>query len=139
MRAILSEHVHHPSFGTFAGIPFAVASSSAYGQDLAQPIGATRGQDTAQGHNLVHVYTETIVHSAVSLAAGRMSASLWGRVGLGGELWRMGLGGGRSRLNKAGRRQVPLCRSMVPGLFRAGRWSKDSHSPVNRNTHSGHE
>ncbi|NKF33882.1 phosphodiesterase, partial [Pseudomonas sp. BGM005] len=42
VRGILSGHVHHPSFGTFAGIPVAVASSSAYGQDLAQPVGATR-------------------------------------------------------------------------------------------------
>lgn len=70
VRGILSGHVHHPSFGTFAGVPVAVASSSAYGQDLAQPVGATRGQDAAQGYNLVHVYDETVVHSAVSLAAG---------------------------------------------------------------------
>ncbi|MDP3951724.1 metallophosphoesterase [Microbacterium sp.] len=70
VRGILSGHVHHPSFGTFAGIPVAVASSSAYGQDLAQPIGATRGQDAAQGYNLVHVYADTIVHSAVSLQHG---------------------------------------------------------------------
>jgi Icc protein len=70
VRGILSGHVHHPSFGTFAGIPVAVASSSAYGQDLAQPLGATRGQDAAQGYNLVHVYEETIVHSAVSLELG---------------------------------------------------------------------
>lgn len=70
VRGILSGHVHHPSFGTFAGIPVAVASSSAYGQDLAQPRGATRGQDAAQGYNLVHVYAETVVHSAVSLELG---------------------------------------------------------------------
>lgn len=70
VRGILSGHVHHPSFGTFAGIPVAVASSSAYGQDLAQPLGATRGQDAAQGYNLVHVYDDTIVHSAVSLELG---------------------------------------------------------------------
>lgn len=70
VRGILSGHVHHPSFGTFTGIPVAVASSSAYGQDLAQPVGATRGQDAAQGYNLVHVYADTIVHSAVSLERG---------------------------------------------------------------------
>lgn len=70
VRGILSGHVHHPSFGTFAGIPVAVASSSAYGQDLAQPVGATRGQDAAQGYNLVHVYEDTIVHSAVGLERG---------------------------------------------------------------------
>src|SRR5690606_22213424 len=70
VRAILSGHVHHPSFGTFAGIPVAVASSSAYGQDLAQPVGATRGQDAAQGYNLVQVYESTVVHSVVSLERG---------------------------------------------------------------------
>ncbi len=70
VRGILSGHVHHPSFGNFAGIPVAVASSSAYGQDLAQPVGATRGQDAAQGYNLVHVYADTIVHSVVSLERG---------------------------------------------------------------------
>lgn len=70
VRGILSGHVHHPSFGTFAGIPVAVASSSAYGQDLAQPVGATRGQDAAQGYNLVHVYDGTIVHSVVGLEVG---------------------------------------------------------------------
>ncbi|OAN33394.1 phosphodiesterase [Microbacterium sp. H83] len=70
VRGILSGHVHHPSFGTFVGIPVAVASSSAYGQDLAQPVGATRGQDAAQGYNLVHVYDGTIVHSVVGLEVG---------------------------------------------------------------------
>ncbi|MFJ4253934.1 metallophosphoesterase [Microbacterium sp. NPDC090003] len=70
VRSILSGHVHHPSFGTFAGIPVAVASSSAYGQDLAQPLGATRGQDAAQGYNLVHVYADSVVHSVVSLERG---------------------------------------------------------------------
>lgn len=70
VRGILSGHVHHPSFGTFAGIPVAVASSSAYGQDLAQPVGATRGQDAAQGYNLVQVYADTVVHSVVSLESG---------------------------------------------------------------------
>ncbi|MFD5213908.1 metallophosphoesterase [Microbacterium sp. NPDC058345] len=70
VRGILSGHVHHPSFGTFAGIPVAVASSSAYGQDLAQPVGATRGQDATQGYNLVHVYEDTIVHSVVGLERG---------------------------------------------------------------------
>ena len=69
VRGILSGHVHHPSFGTFAGIPVAAASSSAYGQDLA-PVGLTRGQDAAQGYNLVHVYDDTIVHSVVGLEVG---------------------------------------------------------------------
>lgn len=47
-----------------------MSSSSGYGQELAQPVGATRGQDVTQGHNLVHVYADPIVHSVVSLERG---------------------------------------------------------------------
>lgn len=70
VRAILSGHVHHPSFGTFAGVPVAIASSSAYGQDLTVEAGGTRGQDAAQGWNLVQVHDDTVVHSVVSLDRG---------------------------------------------------------------------
>lgn len=70
VRAILAGHVHHPAFGSFAGIPVSVASSSAYGQDLASAVGSTRGQDAGQGYNLVHVYPDTIVHAPVALERG---------------------------------------------------------------------
>jgi Icc protein len=70
VRAILSGHIHHPSFGTFAGIPVAVASSTAYGQDLTVAAGGTRGQNAAQGWNLVQVYDDTVVHSVVALQTG---------------------------------------------------------------------
>jgi 3',5'-cyclic AMP phosphodiesterase CpdA len=69
VRSILSGHVHHPSFGTFAGIPVAVATSTAYSQDLAVGLGGTRGQDGAQGLNVVHVYDDTVVHSPLTIGA----------------------------------------------------------------------
>lgn len=64
VQGILSGHVQS---GTFVGIPLAAASSSAYGQDLAPPVGATWDRDAAQRYNLVRVYDGTIVHSAVGL------------------------------------------------------------------------
>lgn len=67
IRSILSGHVHHPSFGTFAGIPVSVATSTAYSQDLSVSVGGIRGQDGAQGLNLVQVYQNTIVHSSLSV------------------------------------------------------------------------
>jgi len=44
-----------------------VASASCYTQDLNVPVGGTRGQDSGQSFNLVHVYEHTIVHSVVPL------------------------------------------------------------------------
>jgi 3',5'-cyclic AMP phosphodiesterase CpdA len=65
VRSILGGHLHYSSTGTFAGIPVSVASATCYTQDLAVPIGGTRGQDAARAFNLVHVYDQTIVHSVV--------------------------------------------------------------------------
>lgn len=67
VRSILSGHVHHPSFGLFAGIPVSVATSTAYSQDLSVSAGGTRGQDGAQGLNLVQVHHDTVVHSSLSI------------------------------------------------------------------------
>ncbi|MCR2783889.1 MULTISPECIES: metallophosphoesterase [unclassified Microbacterium] len=94
VRAILAGHVHHPSFGSFAGIPVSVASSSAYGQDLATVVGSTRGHDGGQGYNLVHVYPETIVHSPVALERGANvgehvpAAEVAARIAAAGLAWR---------------------------------------------------
>ena len=70
VRTILAGHLHYSSFATFAGIPVSVATSSCYTQDLKYGFNATRGQDSAQGFNLVHVYDETILHSVVPLSDG---------------------------------------------------------------------
>jgi len=70
VRAILAGHLHYSSFGTFAGIPVSVASSTCYTQDLAFEQAGTRGRDAAQAFSLVHVYPETVMHSVVSIDSG---------------------------------------------------------------------
>ena len=70
VRTILAGHLHYSSFGTFAGIPVSVASSTCYTQDLAFTAAGTRGQDAAQAFSLVHVYPDTVLHSVVPLDRG---------------------------------------------------------------------
>jgi Icc protein len=71
VRAILAGHLHYSSFGTFAGIPVSVASSTCYTQDLAFEQGGTRGRDAAQAFSLVNVYPGTVTHSVVPIDLGR--------------------------------------------------------------------
>jgi 3',5'-cyclic AMP phosphodiesterase CpdA len=70
VRAILGGHLHYSTFGTFAGIPVSVASSTCYTQDLVFEQNGTRGRDAAQAFSLVHVYPDTVVHSVVPVASG---------------------------------------------------------------------
>lgn len=65
VRAVIAGHLHYSTFTTFAGIPVSVASATCYTQDLATP--GTRGQDAAQGFNMIHVYEDSVVHSVVPL------------------------------------------------------------------------
>ena len=67
IRSIIAGHLHYSSFGTIAGIPVSVASSSCYTQDLAIEQGMTSPRNGAQGFNLVHVYEETVLHSIVPI------------------------------------------------------------------------
>lgn len=67
VRAVLGGHLHYSTTATFAGIPVSVASATCYTQDLNVPMGGTRGRDSGQSFNLVHVYEHTIVHSVVQL------------------------------------------------------------------------
>lgn len=69
VRAILAGHLHFSTTAMFAGIPVSVAAATCYTQDLNAPAGSQRGRDGAQGLNLVHVYPETIVHSAVPIGS----------------------------------------------------------------------
>lgn len=69
VRTILAGHLHYSTTASFAGIPVSVASASCYTQDLNVPVGGTRGQDSGQSFNLVHVYEHTIVHSVVPLGS----------------------------------------------------------------------
>jgi Icc protein len=67
VRSILAGHLHYSSTATFAGIPVSVASATCYTQDLNVPVGGTRGRDGARAFNLVHVYSDTVLHSVVPL------------------------------------------------------------------------
>ena len=77
VRAILAGHLHYSTSATFAGIPVSVASATCYTQDLAavvdpeSGIRGTRGRDTAQAYNLVHVYGDTVMHSVVPATGGK--------------------------------------------------------------------
>jgi Icc protein len=67
VRTIIAGHLHYSSFGTFAGIPVSVASSSCYTQDLTFAEGQTRGRNTAQAFNLVHMFRDSVLHSVVPI------------------------------------------------------------------------
>lgn len=67
VRSILAGHLHYSSNAMFAGIPVSVASATCYTQDLNVPVGGTRGRDGARAFNLVHVYSDTVLHSVVPL------------------------------------------------------------------------
>lgn len=67
VRSIIAGHLHYSTTSTFAGIPVSVASATCYTQDLAVPVGGTRGRDGAQAFNLVHVYEDTVLHSVVPI------------------------------------------------------------------------
>lgn len=70
VRAILAGHIHHTSFGSFAGIPVSVAAAVCNSQDLTMSQGGMRTEDANQGFNLVHIFEQTIVHSVVPIARG---------------------------------------------------------------------
>lgn len=66
VRTILGGHLHYSTFGTFAGIPVAVASATCYTVD----VGMSRDNlmtavDGGQSIQFVHVYEDTVVHSVV--------------------------------------------------------------------------
>lgn len=67
VRTILAGHLHYSTSATFAGIPVSVASSTCYTQDLQTPQHGTRGRNSAQAYNLVHVYEDTVMHSVVPI------------------------------------------------------------------------
>ncbi|MBG6217932.1 3',5'-cyclic AMP phosphodiesterase CpdA [Arthrobacter sp. CAN_A6] len=71
VRLILGGHLHFSSSSMFAGIPVSVASATCYTQDLHVPDGGVRGRDGGQGHNLVHVYPDSIVNSVAPLGSFR--------------------------------------------------------------------
>lgn len=66
VRAILAGHFHQSGFGTFAGIAVHAATSLCYTQDLATGRGM-RGQDGAQGWQLISVHAHTITSTVAPL------------------------------------------------------------------------
>ena len=67
VRGILAGHLHYSTTCTFAGIPVSVASATCYTQDLFVDEDSIRGQDGAQGFNMVHVYRDRVLHTVVPL------------------------------------------------------------------------
>ncbi|GAA4482479.1 3',5'-cyclic adenosine monophosphate phosphodiesterase CpdA [Rhodococcus olei] len=80
VRGILGGHLHYSTTCTFAGIPVSVASATCYTQDLFVQGGGMRGQDSGQSFNLVHVYSDRVLHTVVPVEEGEtlyeMSAEL---------------------------------------------------------------
>lgn len=66
VRCVLAGHFHQSSFGTFAGIPVALATSTCYTQDLFAGRGI-RGQAGGQGFNLLRVYPDSVHHTVVAI------------------------------------------------------------------------
>ncbi|MGC3993410.1 MAG: phosphodiesterase [Propionicimonas sp.] len=71
VRAILAGHLHYATASTFAGIPVSVAAACCYTIDPLAPGGHVRGRDGGQALNLVHVYADRIVHTAVPVGPFR--------------------------------------------------------------------
>lgn len=69
VRAIIAGHLHYSTWSTFAGIPVSVAAATCYTMDLLEPAPGIRGQDGGQAFNLIHVYSDRIVHSIVPIGA----------------------------------------------------------------------
>ncbi|MGJ0204202.1 metallophosphoesterase [Leucobacter sp. gxy201] len=67
VRAVLGGHLHFNTFSEIGGVPVSVASATCYTQDLNVEPGAMRGQDGAQGFNLVHFYGDRVMHTVVPI------------------------------------------------------------------------
>lgn len=66
VRTILGGHLHYSTFGTFAGIPVAVASATCYTVDMGMSKdNLMTAVDGAQSVQLVHMYDDTVVHTVV--------------------------------------------------------------------------
>jgi Icc protein len=67
VRGILAGHLHYATNSLFAGVPVSVAAATCYTMDLSAPIHTLSGIDGSQAFNLVHVYSDQIVHSVVPI------------------------------------------------------------------------
>lgn len=67
VRAVLGGHLHFNTFSEIGGVPVSVASATCYTQDLNVAKGGMRGQNGAQGFNLVHFYDDRVMHTVVPI------------------------------------------------------------------------
>ena len=67
VRAVIGGHLHFNTFSDIGGVPVSVASATCYTQDLNVEAGAMRGQNGAQGFNLVHFYADRVMHTVVPI------------------------------------------------------------------------
>lgn len=67
VRGVLGGHLHFTTFSEIGGVPVSVASATCYTQDLNVEPGGMRGQDGAQGFNLVHLYNDRVMHTVVPI------------------------------------------------------------------------
>lgn len=66
VRAILAGHLHHTSFGTFAGVPVSVAGATCYTIDALAAQQSMKGVNAEQNFSLVEVFADSVVHSTIS-------------------------------------------------------------------------
>jgi 3',5'-cyclic AMP phosphodiesterase CpdA len=67
VRAILAGHLHYSTHSTFAGIPVSVAAATCYTLDLSARDRLLSGVDFGQSVNVVHAYSDQIVHSTIPI------------------------------------------------------------------------
>ena len=67
VRGVLGGHLHFNTFSEIGGVPVSVASATCYTQDLNVAPGGMRGQNGAQGFNLVHLYGDRVMHTVVPI------------------------------------------------------------------------
>jgi len=65
VRGIIGGHLHYSTHSTFAGVPVSVAAATCYTMDLTNAERLLSGADSGQSMNIVHLYSDRIVHSIV--------------------------------------------------------------------------
>lgn len=69
VRGILGGHLHFSTHSTFAGVPVSVAAATCYTLTLTAKDRLLSGVNADQAMNLVHVYSDRLVHSVVPIGA----------------------------------------------------------------------
>lgn len=67
VRAVLTGHLHHSYFSTFAGVPVTTASSIGRPVDLTQPTAQVIDRDGPVLYNHIAVYPDVVTHAVVAV------------------------------------------------------------------------